>query len=188
MNFKYSFCEEAALAGDLEEIKRMHLAGYPWDWRTIAHAAGNGHLECLKYAYENKCSYINWALVYASENGHLECLKYLYEKENDWNNWTPVYAAKNGHLDCFKYCFERWNDPQTFWNNTYELDKIIEQIDLDEKIWRTLFTLDLSKCSLLKDKVESKKREIEEKKKICKEVLEDILPLDIIKYCIYPFF
>ena len=26
-----------------------------WDNNTIQHAAENGHLECMKYAYENGC-------------------------------------------------------------------------------------------------------------------------------------
>ena len=52
---KYKECYEAAKAGDLTELKKMHLSGCPWDWKTPANAAMNGHLDCLKFAHENRC-------------------------------------------------------------------------------------------------------------------------------------
>jgi hypothetical protein len=36
--------------------------------------------------------------------------------------------------------------------------------------------------------VEIKKEEIKDFQRVTKDVLENILPLDIIKYCIYPIF
>ena len=30
-----------------------------------------------------------------------------------------------------EYCFEKWNSAQKFWNNNYDLTKIIDKIDLD---------------------------------------------------------
>jgi hypothetical protein len=53
---------------------------------------------------------------------------------------------------------------------------------------RKLFNIDLRVNHDLKTKVEKKIKEIEEMKKVSKKVLENILPLDIIEYCIYPFF
>ena len=34
-------------------LRYAHENGAPWDEYTCAHAAYNGHLECLKYAHEN---------------------------------------------------------------------------------------------------------------------------------------
>lgn len=48
-------CENAARAGDLQELKRLHESGCPWYEYTCASAAAAGHLDCLKYAHENGC-------------------------------------------------------------------------------------------------------------------------------------
>ena len=55
MSFKYKTCTEAAKAGDLTELKKMHEADCDWDEWTPRSAAENGHLDCLKYAHENGC-------------------------------------------------------------------------------------------------------------------------------------
>jgi len=68
------------------------------------------------------------------------------------------------------------------------LSKIIDKIDLDDPVWRRLFNLDLNKYPELECKVEDKKQEIEKMKEASKKVLQNILPVDIIKYCIHPFF
>jgi hypothetical protein len=133
--FKYTYIYEAALAGDLTELKKMHLSG------------------CL-----------------------MTCV-------------TPIFAAGNGHLECFKYCFEINNDPQHFWKNiNYELYAIIDKIDLDDPVWRRLFTLDLCTYPQLQSKVNAKKQEIEEIKAASKDALQNTLPMDVIKYCLQPFF
>jgi hypothetical protein len=112
----------------------------------------------------------------------------VFESGCEWNDVTPKNASKNGHLECFKYSFERWNDHQEFWNIEYNLTKIIDEINLDDPVWRRLFTIDLSKHPNLQEKVESKKKEIEKLKEASKEVLESILPMDVIKYCIHTYF
>ena len=187
MNFKYESCKQAASAGDLDELKKMHQAGYPWDKWTCANAARNGHLDCLKYAHSQGCKWNNFTPYSAAVNGHLDCLKYVCENGCEWNRWTPEIAAKKGKIECFKYCFERWNVPQIFWYNNYDLTKIIDQIDLNDPVWRKLFYIDLTKYPELQNKVEKKKKEIEPIKSASKEVLQNILPLDIIQYCIHPF-
>ncbi len=188
MNFKYRTCTGAAKAGDLNELKKMHLAGCYWDKWTCSAAADNGHLECLRYAFENGCQWDADTTSYAAYNGHLECLKYAYENGCTWFSGVPKFAASNGHghLECFKYCFEKWNSAQDFWNINFDLSKIIDKIDLNDPVWRRLFTLDLSEHPELQTKVKDKKIEIEEMKELTKEGLEDILPLDIIQYCIHP--
>jgi hypothetical protein len=145
-------------------------------------------LECLKYEHENGCLWDWKTTAYAAKNGHLECLRYAHENGCELNEWTPTYAAQNGHLECFKYCFERWNEPQEFWNFNFDLSKIINKIDIDDPVWRRLFTIDLSKHPELKVKVENKKKEIEDMKQVSKASLENKLPLDIIKFILQPYF
>ena len=43
------------------------------------YAARNGHLECLKYAHDNGCSWDERVCEYAARNGHLKCLKYAQD-------------------------------------------------------------------------------------------------------------
>ena len=42
-------------------------------------ATNNGHLECLKYAHINRCSWSERICEIMAENGQLECLKYAHE-------------------------------------------------------------------------------------------------------------
>ncbi len=217
MNFKYQSCEKAALAGDLEELKRMHKFRCPWNELTPSYASKKGHLECLKYAHENGCPW-DWTVISdAAWNGHLDCLKYAYENGCEWYIYSdllrlvashgyleclrylheigykldsediPVFAALNGHLECFKYCFQFWDDSQKFWKS-YRYYDITDKIDLDDPVWRRLFTLDLSYYPTLQTKVENKKKEIEELKKISIELLENKIPKDVLKHCLYPYF
>lgn len=248
--FKYSVCEEAAYDGDLEELKKMHLAGCPWDKNTPVQAAENGHLDCLQYTHENGCPWDEDTTSLASKNGHLDCLQYAHEHgcpwnifavelaaenghldclcyaiengchwnkrtllvaakygnldclryafentEGDYDNRIPFYACKNGQLDCFKYCFEVWCNPQAFWDYDYQnLTKIIDQIDLDDPVWRRLFNLDLNKFPELQSKVVAKKEENEKIQKILTDELVDnvkgpigLLPTDVINDYIFPY-
>lgn len=58
--FKYKQCFEAAKAGDINELKKMHENGCNWGYVTAANAAFFGHLDCLKYAQENGWKWNKW--------------------------------------------------------------------------------------------------------------------------------
>jgi hypothetical protein len=187
--FRYESCAAASHAGDLDTLKRMHLAGYRWSLMTPAYAAARNRLDCLKYAHSQGCEWNEWTPLYAGSRGNLECLRYAIENDCPWNEETPRNVTSGGHFECFKYCFEKWSDPQTFWNIDFEsgLSNMIEQIDLDDLVWRRLFNLDLNKYPDLQSKVEAKKKEIEDVKSGTKESLENSLAMDIIQYCLHPF-
>ena len=61
---------------------------------TCASAAGNGHLDCLKYAHENGCPWDENTCAKAAINGHLDCLKYAHENGCPWDENTCSNAAK----------------------------------------------------------------------------------------------
>ena len=66
----------------LESVSRLQLArenGCPWDWRTCANAAGNGHLGALQWARENECPWDEDTCNSAARNGHLEVLQWARE-------------------------------------------------------------------------------------------------------------
>lgn len=176
----------AAGNGHLDCLKYLFESGCPWDNFTTKCAAKYGYLDCLKYAVENGCPYDYFTIAEAAKEGHLDCLRYLREKGCGYNSLTPVSAAKNGHLDCFKYIVEDCSKLQILFTVKYDLSKVINDIDLKDKVWSKLLTVDLSKNPDLEEKVNARIKEIEELKNASKEVLRSILPLDIIQHCIHP--
>ena len=89
---------------------------YQWTW-ACAYAAGNGHLEVLKYLREEaKAPWDSWTATRAASNGHLHILEYLVERKFDeYDEDACENAAKNGHLDCLKYLHETAKAPWDYW-------------------------------------------------------------------------
>jgi len=125
--FKYESCKEASGMGDLEELKRMHLAGCPWDQYTTEYAARNGHLDCLQYAHSEGCEWKIMTSQCAAFYGHLTCLQYAIENgcqiemEDLLIGYIPAFAAAGGHLDCLQYAHSkgiRWDKKTVEWAAT----------------------------------------------------------------------
>src|SRR5579883_1003840 len=76
-HFRNIVCNELAKAGLLRYLQIARQNGYPWDERTCAYAAGNGHFEVLKWAREDGCPWVEQTCAFAAENGHFEILKWL---------------------------------------------------------------------------------------------------------------
>ncbi len=114
-NEYYTPINAAIKAGDLHLLIILHLQGYKWDEHDTETAAGHGHLNCLRYLYENGCPCNGYAFRYAAWNGHLECIKYLHEHgcKKD-TSWAVSVACMNGHLDCVKYLCENGHKWCTF--------------------------------------------------------------------------
>ncbi|GFH44208.1 hypothetical protein CTEN210_00682 [Chaetoceros tenuissimus] len=76
-------------------------------YKFVKYAAGKGHLQCIKFLYENGCCRKITERIYdcqsAARHGQLECLRYL--KEQAWPVDTSVIfeAAEAGHLHCIEY-------------------------------------------------------------------------------------
>ena len=68
-------CAAAARSGQLEELKALRAASFPWDATTCAFAAQGGHLEVLKWARANGCPWNEDTCASAAGGGHLEVLK-----------------------------------------------------------------------------------------------------------------
>jgi len=103
-------CAYAAGDGHLECLKYLHeVAKAPWGWGTASAAAQNGHLHILEYLVERKCKkFDEYTCVCAASNGQLDCLKYLHEVvKAPWDSETFYSAAFNGHLHILEYLVER---------------------------------------------------------------------------------
>ena len=103
----YQTTLEATENNNFEEVKRLHEAGAPWDWKVKATAARNGNMQILTYAHNNGMNY--WppfTTSWAAEGGQLECLQFARNNGCPWRNTTSELASQNGHIHVLKYLFE----------------------------------------------------------------------------------
>jgi hypothetical protein len=191
----------AVYGGHLNIVKFCLSKGCSLWKNSTLYAAQKGYLELLKYCHSNGCNLDASVAAIASYNGHLECLRYILENGCNLNDITVLYAFERGHTECLKYCFQMYKNKKRFigvlkypipYNsqdkNVEDLRKQIDKIDLDDPIWRELFNINLNEHPYLKERVDSKKQLIQQIKNSTLNILETILPLDIIQYCIHPFF
>ena len=106
------FCHAVAHTNKLELLKWIREEKKcKWSSHTIYAAAEQGNLEMVKYCVANKCPMYEDACAYAAGNGHLEVLKYLREEvKATWDSRTASWAAENGHLHILEYLVERKYD------------------------------------------------------------------------------
>jgi hypothetical protein len=113
-------CSYLSSIGNLELLNYAHEKGYLLDILSCDNAASNGHLECLKYAYECICDWNDSKpCTNAAKNGHLDCLKYAHENGCKWDELTCAYAELFGHFKCLKYAVENGcpcNRPTYLWD------------------------------------------------------------------------
>jgi len=107
-----SFCQKVAETNKLELLKwAREEKKCAWGRGTINPAAYHGNLEMVKYCVANECPIDEWACECAAGNGHLECLKYLREEAKaPWDLGTTARAHRNGHLHILEYLVERKYD------------------------------------------------------------------------------
>ena len=70
---------------------------------VVLNACRNGHLECLKYMYDNGFEWYSVAATYAALNGHLDCLKFIHQMGFKWDENTAIYAAQCPNVEILKY-------------------------------------------------------------------------------------
>eukprot|EP01112_Ceratiomyxa_fruticulosa_P005422 TRINITY_DN1603_c0_g1_i15.p1 TRINITY_DN1603_c0_g1~~TRINITY_DN1603_c0_g1_i15.p1 ORF type:complete len:329 (-),score=72.53 TRINITY_DN1603_c0_g1_i15:92-1078(-) len=102
-------CAELASYGYLSCLRFVREREKPlqWDEKTTKNAAQGGHLDCLKYAIENKCEQYGNLVLIAIDGGHTEILKYLHQ--NGWrlDSASLIDSLNGGHLGCLKYMLEQ---------------------------------------------------------------------------------
>jgi hypothetical protein len=95
----------AAMHGHIDVIKYLYQNKFLIHSYLYNDAANYGHLECLKYICENifLINFKEYVCDDAASNGHLDCLAYAHSKKYPWNHNTCYYAARNGHLNCLDF-------------------------------------------------------------------------------------
>ena len=96
--------------------------------RSTDDAAHNGHLDCLKYAYENGREWDLNTTYRAAQSGHLECLRYAHDSLGarcEWHPYTTWDAAEYGSLECLKYIYKHCGDVATW--KTSNLEEELER-------------------------------------------------------------
>ena len=106
------FCWRVAQTNKLELLKwAREEKKCKWNERTINAAAEQGNLEMVKYCVANECAISTLACAKAAGDGHLEVLKYLREEAKaPWDSHTAEWAAQKGHLHILEYLVERKYD------------------------------------------------------------------------------
>ena len=79
-------CRDAAAAGELNELKRLHESGVEWDAWTCVAAAENGHLDCLRYAHEQGCDWDCLVCEHAIDGPSRE-------KAVTWRVWNTLFQT-----------------------------------------------------------------------------------------------
>jgi len=108
-----STIQTAVEQGNLEMVKYCIAKECPIDAHACARAAGNGHLECLKYLHEEaKAPWDYWTAAWAALCGRLHILEYLVERKyTHFSKYACQWAAEKGHFDCLKYLRETAKAP-----------------------------------------------------------------------------
>ena len=205
-----STCSSAAGTGKLDCLKYAVESGCPLNVKVHECAAMNGQLECLKYAYEHLSGehIHNYSVCVAAISAdNLECLKFAISKTRKVHRmWISILwvAIRNAKFDCFKYLYKCYVDPRDFcedpeevWESVHQhlledknkVEELYDKFDLDDEWWRRyLFPLRLSKAPTLLERVNKKKREIQQQyQDACKAVLMSFLPDDVIHHVLFPY-
>lgn len=96
-------CQQAAALGQLDTLRRLHEAGFPWDAETTAAAARSGSLECLQYAREHGCAWTSLTCVEAARLADPACLRYARQHGCPWDETVTCAAAAAGSAACLEY-------------------------------------------------------------------------------------
>lgn len=122
---KKNVCCIAAENGWLDLLIWARFHNRKWNEYTLSRAAHNGHLEILKYAYENglKKKFNSEICSHAAKNGHLEIIKWAHSIYCKWNRQSYINAIEFGQLDvliwALKNCSEGKDNIMLFENFSY---------------------------------------------------------------------
>ena len=100
--------EHLVMAGNLESFKYLHSLFPNWTWsdKLPARASVGGHIDCLKYLFENGCPHDYRVIYDACVTGELECIKYAVEHGCDYDDRAIRQAIENHNFACARYLLD----------------------------------------------------------------------------------
>ena len=107
LNWNETTCATIAGEGHLDCLKFARSHGCNWDKSTCERAARGGHLSCLIFAHTNGCDWDDVTCAESARYGHLPCLQYAHENGCAWGSSTAGNAALGDHMNCLKYAREQ---------------------------------------------------------------------------------
>eukprot|EP01032_Pedospumella_encystans_P018333 gene18333-20873_t len=105
-DFRSSDSAAAANMNNLPALMYLHEQSCPWDKQTIFDAIESGHLDCLKYAFNNHCPRPtnDKCVNHAAYHGQIEVLKYFHSLGYKFRSQALVRAVNpTNSLACVKY-------------------------------------------------------------------------------------
>jgi len=104
----FTYIKSAIKNNCLPILKYLYTIKCPWSPHSSENfeiAVSNGHINIVKYLWENGCELTHWSCYFAAENNHVEVLKYLHEQGCRLGIDSCNVAAKNGGLEVLKYLY-----------------------------------------------------------------------------------
>ena len=75
-----------------------------WNMQHLCNdAAAEGHLDALKWAWENGCPWYEDICACAAKGGHLQVLKWARKNGCSWDSRTREAADWHGHYEVWKW-------------------------------------------------------------------------------------
>jgi hypothetical protein len=96
------------IKNELEAIKLMHEK-YEFNENILDLAAERGHLDMVKYLFENKYKCSTAAIDNASYNGHFKVVEYLVERNQKYTNDAIDGAMIKNRVEIVEYLSKREN-------------------------------------------------------------------------------
>jgi len=97
-------CYIAASYGHIDCLQQAHVAGFPWNWRTIEVSCQCGHMECLKYVHENGCELAGSVPVLAAASAsNINILEYAWNHGFEFPSNLCTMIARSGAIESLRY-------------------------------------------------------------------------------------
>ena len=191
---------KAAQYGHLDCLQYAVENGCPMERENclqipILVAAEFGKLDCLRYLHSIGCTYRQDAgnvCTLAAHNGHLDCLKFAHSCGYPWDEET----TRTQNIECLGYAIEHGCPYDVSNVVNYLSHRVFVIFDFDMHPWVRTFLFPLLDTSDLHPynhyhlytECKNKISLIYTQKQLTLEMLKHVLTIDVIQYCIFPYF
>lgn len=184
----------------IEVLEWLYARNCPMGTDATMYAAAFGKLTGLKWLHEHGCPWNETATLHASDNNNYDCLEYLLDHGCPIDLEKSIKAAENRQcMESHRILIDKFmfapNLLQSLKKSNYS--GLTQQIDFDDPVYRKFMDVYhdkfpahpyLQPYRLLKERIKDKQEQLAALLEKTKEVLVNILPIDIILHIIAPYF